>query len=742
MTRADDDREETIQRLTHRIAELEACIAGARPAPGRAQASAPSRALPPIATQGPQRLGELDRRWKSSQDLIWELSSDLFVVAELSSTRIVDVNPAWTEVLGWTADELVSRPMLDLIHPADVAGAVDKLGDLNEGRRTYRYETRYSRKDGAYRTISWTAVPDEGLIHAIGRDVTAERQATESLALSQEALRQAQKMEAVGQLTGGIAHDFNNLLTVISTSIQLLRRPNVSEERRTRFMESIANAVARAAKLTGQLLAFARRQALQPVVFDAASNVAAIADMISTLVGARITVEAVACQAACAVDADPGQFDTAIINMAVNARDAMGGQGRLSIETQRVGAIPAVRAHAAVRGEFVAVSVSDTGSGIAPEQLDRVFEPFFTTKAVGHGTGLGLSQVFGFAKQSGGDVRVRSIVGQGTTFTLYLPLARRAADPQNAAPADDLACASVGGHVLVVEDNAEVAASVEATLTELGYEVELAVGADQALRILAADASRFCAVFSDVVMAGMDGIELAREIRRLYDPLPVVLSSGYSHVLASGVNLGFSLLPKPYSVEALARSIRDAVSGTESRLEKPPLRDSEADERADFEELARLAELEALGVLDTPAEPAYDDLTRLAATLFDAPIALISLIDSERQWFKARVGLEVAQTPREHAFCAHAIERPHEVMVVPDATKDARFAANPLVTGDPNIRFYAGAPLVLPSGRSIGTICVIDTVARQESAEHLDALAVIARQIAERLEAGKAGGDS
>lgn len=672
---------------------------------------------------------------------IWELSTDLLVVAELASTTIVDANPAWAEVLGWTPEALLGQPMLDLIHPDDIAGAMDTLSSLNAGHKAYRYETRYRRTDGSYRTISWTAMADQGLIHGIGRDVSAEKEAAAKLALSQEALRQAQKMEAVGQLTGGIAHDFNNLLTVISTSIQLLRRPNVAEDRRTRFMESISSAVARAAKLTGQLLAFARRQALQPVVFDATKNVATIADMISTLVGARIKVHAAGCEASCAVDADPAQFDTAIINMAVNARDAMDGQGRLSIETQRVSAIPAGGEHAQIRGDFVAVSVTDTGTGIAPDLLDRVFEPFFTTKAVGHGTGLGLSQVFGFAKQSGGDVRVRSVVGQGTTFTLYLPLARREADPEGAVPGGDAACAAEGGRVLVVEDNADVAASVEATLTELGYEVELAVGADQALQVLAADPLRFCAVFSDVVMAGMDGIALAKEIRRLYSGLPVVLSSGYSHVLASGVNHGFSLLPKPYSVDALARSIRDAVTGRESLATKPVLLENDAADHASFEEVGRLAELDSLRVLDTEAEPAYDDLTRLAAALFDAPIALISLIDSERQWFKSRIGLAAEETPREFAFCAHAIERPDEVMVVPDATQDARFAANPLVTGDPNIRFYAGAPLVLSSGRSMGTVCVIDTVAREGRAEHLDALTVIARQIAERLEARKAPGD-
>ena len=237
----------------------------------------------------------------------------------------------------------------------------------------------------------------------------------------EDQLRQAQKMEAVGQLTGGIAHDFNNLLTVIRSSIDQLRRPDLPEERRRRYIAAISDTTNRAAKLTGQLLAFARRQALKPEVFDAVANVEAIGEMVRTLTGSRIAVETRVSPTPLYIDADPSQFDTAIINLAVNARDAMNGEGRLVISVRAADAIPALRNRPAVLGPHVAVAVIDRGTGIAPEHLDVIFEPFFTTKEVGQGTGLGLSQVFGFAKQSGGEIAVESVPGRGTTFTLYLP---------------------------------------------------------------------------------------------------------------------------------------------------------------------------------------------------------------------------------------------------------------------------------------------------------------------------------
>ncbi len=226
-------------------------------------------------------------------------------------------------------------------------------------------------------------------------------------------------MEAVGQLTGGVAHDFNNLLTVIKSSTDLLRRPGLAEDRRKRYVDAIADTVDRAAKLTSQLLAFARRQALKPEVFDAGHRISSIADMLRTIVGSRVGITFEIARPDCFVEADASQFETAIVNMVVNARDAMGGEGTLRIRVDRQESMPTNRGPSTGQGLFVVVSLTDTGHGIAHDKIGQIFEPFFTTKEVGKGTGLGLSQVYGFAKQSGGDVTVESVVGRGTTFSLF-----------------------------------------------------------------------------------------------------------------------------------------------------------------------------------------------------------------------------------------------------------------------------------------------------------------------------------
>ena len=378
---------------------------------------------------------------------------------------------------------------------------------------------------------------------------------TAELMTAEEALRQSQKMEAVGQLTGGLAHDFNNLLTVIRGSVDLLRRPDIAPERRNRYVDAIADTADRAARLTGQLLAFARRQALTPEPFDVRENVAAIQPMIATLSGSRIAITVEASDAPCVVDADRSQFDTALVNLAVNARDAMDGEGSLTFAIATRSGMPAVRAHPPVAGEFVTVSVRDTGTGIAADRIDRIFEPFFTTKEVGQGTGLGLCQVFGFTKQSGGEVLVESREGEGATFTIYLPAATRdeAAVEESADASPALAA---GARILVVEDNPEVGSFATEALAEMGYSTSLASDGRTALEMLATPGAALDIVFSDVVMPGMSGVELGLEIRKLYPGLPVILTSGYSSVLAEGGTRGFELLHKPYSVDELAKALR------------------------------------------------------------------------------------------------------------------------------------------------------------------------------------------
>jgi two-component system, NtrC family, sensor kinase len=378
---------------------------------------------------------------------------------------------------------------------------------------------------------------------------------------AEEALKHGQRLEALGQLTGGVAHDFNNLLTVIRASVDLLRRPDLAEPKRLRYIEAISDTVTRAARLTSQLLAFARRQTLKPERFDVGHNVRMLGEMIGTLIGSRIEIVIDAPDEPCFINADAGQFETAIINIAVNARDAMDakdGRGRLTVtvrtaDTLPEDAAPSQQPHAAHALGYVAVSVADTGVGIPRDQFERIFEPFFTTKGVGQGTGLGLSQVFGFAKQSGGEVAVASEVGKGSTFTLYLPRAAATGRPQPMPEQDAPPLDGHGMTVLVVEDNPEVGKFAADALAGLGYTAKLVGNATHALEELAADADRFDVVFSDVVMPGMTGIELAQEIHRRHADLPVVLTSGYSHVLSEHGSTGYELLQKPYAAEQLAR---------------------------------------------------------------------------------------------------------------------------------------------------------------------------------------------
>ena len=487
--------------------------------------------------------------------------------------QVIDLNYRWLAINRAAADEFerifgprpkVGDSMLDLLadqpeHQAAVRAVwsralageefteTDDFGDPGRDRRCYEMKYNTLRGANGVRIGAYQFV----------YDVTERVQDQARFAETQEQLRQAQKMEAVGQLTGGVAHDFNNLLTIIKSSTDLLRRPGIADDRKRRYVDAISETVDRAAKLTGQLLAFARRQSLKPEVFDAAERIRAIADMLGTIVGSRIHIVTELAPESCYVETDVSQFETALVNMAVNARDAMREEGTLTIRVDRVPGLPAIRGEAGAEGRHIAISIKDTGAGIPSDKLAQIFEPFFTTKEVGKGTGLGLSQVYGFAKQSGGDIAVESEVGHGAAFTLYLPEAEReivAADRLAAHEAEP-AQKGHGRRVLVVEDNAEVGTFSTQFLQDLGYETTLAVNANDALKLLE-EANGFDVVFSDVVMPGMSGIDLGQEIRRKHPDLPVVLTSGYSHVLAEEGRHGFELLHKPYAAEELSRVLR------------------------------------------------------------------------------------------------------------------------------------------------------------------------------------------
>lgn len=372
----------------------------------------------------------------------------------------------------------------------------------------------------------------------------AER--TRELEIANDALRQSQKMEAIGQLTGGIAHDFNNLLTVIRGSADVLRRNGLSDDKKRRYIDAISETADRATRLTGQLLAFARRQALRPEVFDAEQRITAIAEMLRSVLGSRINLTIHGECPDCFLEADIAQFETALVNMAINARDAMDCEGELTITIRRLTEYDPA---------FICVEVADTGHGIEPEMIDRVFEPFFTTKDVGKGTGLGLSQVYGFIKQSGGEIKVESRVGGGTKFQLLLPAHDEG--PRDATERCSVEPMRTGGRILVVEDNADVRSFALALLHDLGFQAELAENASVALEKLSVD-SAFDVIFSDVVMPGMSGIEFGKLVRERFPSIPVVLTSGYSHVLVEEGRHGFPLLQKPYAADDLARALQEA----------------------------------------------------------------------------------------------------------------------------------------------------------------------------------------
>jgi PAS domain S-box-containing protein len=507
---------------------------------------------------------EVEERTRE-RDQIWQLSTDLMDVCRSDGTLIA-VNPAWTTMLGWSEEELLASNYLGLIHPDDVEDTIAELASLDQGAQTFRFENRFRARDGGYRLISWTAVPKEGLFYAIGRDITAERAAADALRQTEEALRQSQKMEAVGQLTGGIAHDFNNLLTGIVGSLDMLRTRVTQGRLETvdRYITAATTSANRAAALTHRLLAFARRQPLDPRPVQANALVASLEDLFRRTVGETVTLEVVLAGGLWPTLCDPNQLESALLNLVINARDAMPDGGKLTIETCNAHLDEAyIAAQRDVRpGQYVCICVTDTGTGMPPDVIGRAFDPFFTTKPIGQGTGLGLSMVYGFARQSEGHAKIYSEVGQGSTIKIYLPRYRGETDAEiEASTLAEAPRAESGETVLVVEDEPVVRSLVIDVLEDLGYRTLEAADGPEGLRILQSR-RRIDLLITDVGLPGLNGRQLADAARERRRDLKVLFITGYAEnaTLAAGfLEPGMQMITKPFAVDALAQRIRSII---------------------------------------------------------------------------------------------------------------------------------------------------------------------------------------
>lgn len=457
----------------------------------------------------------------------------------------------------YRADEIIGQHFSRFYSEADrLAGKPMRALSIATQAGKYEEEGWRVRKDGSlfWASVVIDAIHDErGILTGfakITRDITERRDAQIALEKIQAHLAEAQKMDALGQLTGGVAHDFNNLLMVVSGHILTLKRLVANDPKGARAVAAIELAAERGVSLTRQLLTFARRQQVEPAPVNIAERIDAFREMLTSGLHAGKQLVTDIPEGIWPVTVDAGEFEIALVNLVINARDAMPEGGTVTITAENL-ASPVFAKDTALMGDYVALSVSDTGVGIPDDVLGKIFDPFFTTKPVGKGTGLGLSQVYGFAHQAGGTVVVQSTLGKGTRLTLYLPRATEIPARPTAPKQDEYQPAA--GRVLLVEDNPEVASASIGLLEQLGFSVRSVSSAEAALRALHED-DTIDLVFSDIVMPGrMDGLALARAIREEYPGLPVLLTTGYSQAALSAAS-EFSILRKPYQLAELNRA--------------------------------------------------------------------------------------------------------------------------------------------------------------------------------------------
>lgn len=503
---------------------------------------------------------EMERRIElrtRERDRLWALSHDLLCVSAKDGT-LVSINPAWTSILGWSESELLGRTTRWLEHPEDTLETDAKREFLAQGNRLQRFENRLRHSDGSYRWLSWSATPDGDLLYGGARDITEEKRTAEVLARTEEALRNAQRMEAVGQLTGGIAHDFNNLLAGVQVSLDLIERrlPDTVRGDLQRFIHAAAESARRGAALTHNLLSFSRRQALDMRPLQLNSLIRDLQPQLAQQAGAQTELQLDLTADCTHILSDADQLRKALLHLVDNARDAMPDGGQLQISTH------AMRFDGSstdlAPGDYLLLQVKDSGTGMSEEILERAFEPFFTSKPLGQGSGLGLSMVYGFIKQIGGQIRLHSATGHGTTVNLYFPRSQAEEDNVQVDSETPPAVAS-SPCVLVVEDSDVVRMLTVEVLEEFGYQVLEAEDAEQALPILQSE-QPIDLMMTDVGLPGMNGQELALAARKLRPDLLVLFATGYAEIVSidgSDLATQMDVIGKPFSLD----SLRDKVAG-------------------------------------------------------------------------------------------------------------------------------------------------------------------------------------
>ena len=499
------------------------------------------------------------------RDQVWQVSQDMLGVADAQGIWI-SVNPAWARTLGWRPDDIRGKTLEWLQLADESSGSLSEFVRLAATGQTFHFENSLRTRDGDYRVLSWTAVPADGLIYCVARDITDQRRQQDALLKAEDALRQSQKMEAVGQLTGGLAHDFNNLLTGISGSLELLQL-RISQGRHKdveRYISTAQGASKRAAALTHRLLAFSRRQTLDPKATDVNRLISDMRGLIDNTVGPGVETTTAEAPSLWATLVDPNQLENALLNLCINARDAMPDGGTLRIATANRSLDETEAQLREMRsGDYVCLSVTDSGTGMPEDVIARAFDPFYTTKPLGQGTGLGLSMIYGFAKQSGGQVRILSQVNVGTTVEIFLPRHdQREVGADATADLSRSPRAQAGQTVLIVDDEPSVRMLVTEVLAELGYTSIEASEGSSALRVLQSDV-RIDLLVTDVGLpGGMNGRQVADYGRIARPGLKILFITGYAETAVLGethLDHGMGILTKPFAMEGLASRIKELI---------------------------------------------------------------------------------------------------------------------------------------------------------------------------------------